>query len=271
MAHGTAKAPAPPHSADEPAIEVHGVHVAFGPKQVLRGLDLTVRRGETISLLGESGSGKTVLLKVILGLLTPDRGRVRLLGTEIVGASDDVLLPVRARCGVVYQQGALYSGMTVAENIALALKEVLHLRKDEVAERIRESLEAVGLGGTDPGLNPAELSGGMKKRLAVARAVAPRPEVLFYDEPTSGLDPLNSARILGLIQSLHDRLGVTSIVVTHDVLGACGISDRILLLCEGTLVFDGPPADFLASRIPAVATFRESATGGQKSHPVASP
>ncbi len=267
MAHGASPAPPPP-SADEPAIEVHEVHLAFGEKPVLKGLNLRVARGETVTLLGESGSGKTVLLKVILGLLTPDRGRVRLLGTDIVGASDDVLLPVRARCGVVYQQGALYSGMTVAENIALALKEVLHLRKDEVAERIRESLEAVGLGGTDPRMNPAELSGGMKKRLAVARAVAPRPEVLFYDEPTSGLDPLNSARILGLIQSLHDRLRVTSIVVTHDVLGACGISDRIVLLSDGRLVFDGTPAEFLASEVPVVVAFRESAPGFEKSHPL---
>lgn len=268
MVHGTATSP-PPRPAEEPAIEVLDVHLAFGAKQVLKGVNLLVGRGETITLLGESGSGKTVLLKVILGLLTPDRGRVRLLGTDIVGASDEVLLPVRARCGVVYQQGALYSGMTVAENIALALKEVLHLRKADVDERIRESLEAVGLGGTDPSTNPAELSGGMKKRLAVARAVAPRPEVLFYDEPTSGLDPLNSARILGLIQSLRDRLGVTSIVVTHDVLGACGISDRIVLLSDGILVFDGTPSEFLASTVPVVRTFRESAPGVSKTPPVA--
>ncbi len=268
MPHGTADPPSP-HPTDEPAIEARDVHVAFGAKQVLKGVDLVVRRGETITLLGESGSGKTVLLKVILGLLTPDRGQVRLLGTDVVGASDEVLLPVRARCGVVYQQGALYSGMTVAENIALALEEVLHLRKEDVAERIRESLEAVGLGGTDPTMNPVELSGGMKKRLAVARAVAPRPEVLFYDEPTSGLDPLNSARILGLIQSLHDRLRVTSLVVTHDVLGACGISDRIVLLSDGTLVFDGTPAEFLASRVPGVRAFRDSTPGVTKTLPVA--
>ena len=270
MAHGTAPAPSP-RPAEEPAIEVRDVHLAFGPKPVLKGIDLRIQRGETVTLLGESGSGKTVLLKVILGLLTPDRGHVRLLGTDIVGASDEVLLPVRARCGVVYQQGALYSGMTVAENIALALKEVLHLRKEEVAERIRESLEAVGLGGTDPATNPVDLSGGMKKRLAVARAVAPRPEVLFYDEPTSGLDPLNSARILGLIQSLHDRLGVTSIVVTHDVLGACGISNRIVLLSDGRLIFDGTPAEFLLSEIPVVVAFRESAPGFEKTHPVPAP
>jgi phospholipid/cholesterol/gamma-HCH transport system ATP-binding protein len=242
-------------------IEVEDVHVAFGDKRVLRGVDLSVRARETVALMGESGSGKTVLLRVILGLLAPQRGRVRLFGQDIAGLSDDDLLPLRKRMSVVYQGGALFSGMNVGENIALELREVLKLDRREVDARVKEALEAVGLGDVDPTMAPEELSGGMKKRLSVARAIAPRPEIVFYDEPTSGLDPINSARILGLIAELRERYHTTSVVVTHDVRGACSISDRILLLNEGLLAFDGPPAAFVASTDPVVATFRSMASG----------
>jgi phospholipid/cholesterol/gamma-HCH transport system ATP-binding protein len=250
-----------------PVIEVEDVRVAFGAKQVLRGIDLTIRAGETVALMGESGCGKTVLLRAILGLLTPQGGRVRLFGQEIAGLSDDDLLPLRKRMSVVYQGGALFSGMNVGENIALELTEVLKLGADEVAARVKEALEAVGLGSVDPRMAPEELSGGMKKRLSVARAIAPRPEILFYDEPTSGLDPINSARILRLIDDLHDRYHATSIVVTHDVRGACEISDRIVLLHEGLVAFDGPPVAFLASPDPVVVAFRSLAAGPAASLP----
>jgi phospholipid/cholesterol/gamma-HCH transport system ATP-binding protein len=249
-------------SADaKPVIEVEDVHVSFGEKHVLRGVNLSVTARETVALMGESGSGKTVLLRVILGLLAPDRGRVRLFGQDIAGLSDDDLLPTRKRMSVVYQGGALFSGMNVAENIALELREVLKLDREEVDARVKESLEAVGLGDVDPTTAPEELSGGMKKRLSVARAIAPRPEVVFYDEPTSGLDPINSSRILGLIAELRDRYHTTSVIVTHDVQGACGICDRIALLNEGVFAFDGPPAAFTASTEPVVATFRSLAAG----------
>lgn len=249
--------------ADEvpPPIDVEGIHVSFGAKKVLRGVSLRVVRGETIAILGESGGGKTVLLKVMLGLLVPDAGSVRLLGTAIGGKSEDDLIPIRERCAVVYQGGALYSGLNVGENIALELKEVLHLPKAEIDRRVRESLASVGLGDVSLSLSPDELSGGMKKRLAVARAIAPKPEMIFYDEPTSGLDPLNSARILGLIDDLHVRLHVTSVVVTHDVRGACKIADRIVFLAGGKIAFDGPPSKFIASTEPLVVAFRTSAAG----------
>ncbi len=244
-----------------PAIDVEDAHVAFGPKQVLKGITIRIARGETVAILGESGGGKTVLLKVMLGLLTPEPGRVRLLGVDIGKLSEHQLEPIRARCSVVYQGGALFSGMNVGENIALELKEVLHLPNDEIERRVRWSLDAVGLGDVNPALSPHELSGGMKKRLSVARAIAPKPEVIFYDEPTSGLDPLNSARILSLIDDLHQRLHVTSVVVTHDLRGACKISDRIVLLYAGKIAFDGAPSKFIRSTDPVVVAFRSSAPG----------
>ena len=244
-----------------PLIDVEDVHLSFGPKHVLQGVSVRIRRGETVSILGESGGGKTVLLKVMLGLLVPDAGRVRLFGLDIDGLDDDELIPVRKRCSVVYQGGALFSGLDVGENVALELREVMHLPRAEIDGRVRWALDAVGLGDVNPSLSPEELSGGMRKRLAVARAVAPKPEVIVYDEPTSGLDPVNSARILKLIKELHDRLGVTSVVVTHDLRGACTISDRLVLLYGGKVAFDGPPADFEASTDPAVVAFRSSAPG----------
>jgi phospholipid/cholesterol/gamma-HCH transport system ATP-binding protein len=246
---------------DEAVIDVRDVRVAFGPKPVLRGISLRIRRGETVAILGESGGGKTVLLKVMLGLLTPDAGEAYLLGVDVHGLSDDGLIPLRKRCAVVYQGGALFSGLDVGENVALELREVLHLPAREIEERVRWALEAVGLADTNPRLQPEELSGGMKKRLAVARAIAPRPEVIFYDEPTSGLDPLNSARILKLIDELRQRLGVTSVVVTHDVHGACAIADRIVFLSGGVVAYDGPPAGFRTSDDPRVVAYRSSVAG----------
>jgi phospholipid/cholesterol/gamma-HCH transport system ATP-binding protein len=246
-------------AAKDPIVSVEDVHLAFDGKEVLRGASLEVRRGETVVILGESGGGKTVFLRVMLALQRPDRGSVRLFGVDVVGKTEEELEPVRRRVSVVYQMGALFSGLDVAGNIALELREVLHLPEDEIERRIQSSLQAVGLSEIDPKQMPDELSGGMKKRLAVARAIAPKPELVVYDEPVSGLDPINSARVLDLIRDLHDQLGVTSIVVTHDVLGACRIATRLLLLSGGVFVFDGTPERFLASREEDVAAFREAA------------
>jgi phospholipid/cholesterol/gamma-HCH transport system ATP-binding protein len=243
---------------DAPIVEIEDVHVSFGDKKVLRGVDLQVRPRETVAILGESGGGKTVLLRAMLGLQRPDRGVVRLFGTDVVGRPEEELEPIRRRVSVVYQMGALFSGLDAAGNIALELREVLHLPEDEIERRVHDSLGAVGLGDLDPKKMPEDLSGGMKKRLAVARAIAPNPELVVYDEPVSGLDPINSARILDLIRELHDRRGNTSILVTHDVLGACRISTRICLLSGGRFVYDGPPHGFLESRDKDVAEFREA-------------
>ena len=242
-------------------VEIDDVRLSFGENHVLRGVSLRIEHGETVAILGESGCGKTVLLKVMLGLLPPDEGRVRLFGEEVGGLSDEKLLPIRRRCSVVYQGGALFSGMTVRENIGLELEEVLKLDAAEVDRRVRESLAAVGLSDVGLDLSPDALSGGMKKRLAVARAIAPRPEMIVYDEPTSGLDPLNSARVLALIKDLHDRLHVTSVLVTHDVRGACAIAQRIVFLSEGNVAFDGTPSQFVSSSQSAVVAFRSSVAG----------
>jgi phospholipid/cholesterol/gamma-HCH transport system ATP-binding protein len=241
-----------------PCIDVEDVRLSFGDKEVLKGVTLHVGHGETVVILGESGGGKTVFLKVLLALLQPTQGRVKLFGQDLTGLNDDELLPVRKRCSVVFQDSALYNALTVRENIALELTEVLDLDDDEVEQRVTESLEAVGLSDIDPDEKPRELSGGMRKRLAVARAVAPKPEVIVYDEPTSGLDPPNSARIFALIQALHDRLGVTSILVTHDIPGACEIASRVVFLADGVVAFDGPPEGFLASDDERIAAFRVS-------------
>jgi phospholipid/cholesterol/gamma-HCH transport system ATP-binding protein len=245
----------------EPAIvELEDVHLAFGENRVLRGVDLEVRRGETFGLLGASGSGKTVILRVVLGLERPDRGRVRLFGEDVYSLSDRELEPLRRRTSVVYQAGALFSALSVEENVALVLREVMDLPEAEVRARVDDALEAVGLGDVDRTLPPVSLSGGMKKRLAVARAIAPRPELVFYDEPTSGLDPFNSARVLELIRELHDERHVTSIVVTHDVAGACAVSSRVGLIVNGRFAYVGPPAGFLASRDPDVLAYLQAAT-----------
>ena len=254
-------------------VAIEGLFVSFADNHVLRGIDLTVRRGETFALLGASGSGKTVLLRAILGLEAPDAGAIRLFGREIGSLSEREWEPLRRRMSVVFQGGALYGAMTVAENVALVPRELLGLSEEDIPACVEESLRAVGLGDVDRGLFPSSLSGGMKKRLAVARAIATHPDLLLYDEPTSGLDPFNSARILALIRRLHDERHATSIVVTHDVLGACSIADRIGVLVGGRLVFLGTPEELLASEHPDVLPFLQLAglTGATRPSPIAVP
>jgi len=243
---------------DGPCIDVEGVHLSFGDKQVLQGVDLSIGHGETVAVMGESGGGKTVLLKVILGLVAPTKGRVRLFGQDITGLNDEDMIPIRKRSSVVFQDSALYNALTVEENIALELRELLELPEEEVAARVKEAIESVGLTDLQPDQSPRELSGGMRKRLAVARAVAPKPEVILYDEPTSGLDPPNSARILALIKGLHDRLAVTGVFVTHDIDGACEVASRVVFLADGVVAFDGTPEEFRASDDERIRSFRTS-------------
>jgi phospholipid/cholesterol/gamma-HCH transport system ATP-binding protein len=247
--------PASTDATSDRVLEVEGVTLSFPGNQVLRGIDLVVRRGETFALLGASGSGKTVLLRAILGLDHPDGGTIRLFGRDIAHLSDTDWEPLRRRMSVVFQGGALYGALSVAENVALVPRELLELSEGEIALRVEESLRAVGLGDVDRNLVPASLSGGMRKRLAVARAIATHPDLILYDEPTSGLDPFNSSLVLSLIRRLHDERGVTSVVVTHDVQGACSIADHIGVLVGGRLVFLGSPAELIASKHPDVLPF----------------
>jgi len=211
---------------------------AFGPKKVLRGLDLEVHRGETMVVLGPSGSGKSVLLKLALGLLRPDRGRIELAGEPVTGVPEHRLHRVRRKTAMVFQGGALFDSLSVGENVAFSLREHSDMGEAEIAARVGECLNMVKLSGIED-LMPSELSGGMKKRVALARAVALEPQVILYDEPTTGLDPVVAFRINRLIRGLQRGLGLTSVVVTHDIDSAAYVGDRIAWLLGGRIDFVG--------------------------------
>jgi phospholipid/cholesterol/gamma-HCH transport system ATP-binding protein len=240
-------------------IEYRGVHKAFD-QPVLAGVDLTVRSGEKLSLVGPSGTGKSVLLKTTLGLIVPDRGDVFIDGESVVHASADTLRRIRRKVGYVFQYAALFDSMNLYENVALGLRddEIKTLTKREVLRRVCESLEDVNL---EPAAVltklPAELSGGMRKRAGLARALVGRPEVLLYDEPVTGLDPVNSATVEQLIVEIAEKRSVTSIFVTHDIVGALEISDRVALLDHGKLRFVGTPAEFRMSPDTLVHAFAD--------------
>jgi phospholipid/cholesterol/gamma-HCH transport system ATP-binding protein len=220
---------------DEVAVELSGVHKRFGDKVIYRGLDLTVKRGETLTVLGPSGVGKSVMLKLLVGLHRADGGHVVVDGKE-VGALDDAgLRGLRKKVGMLFQGAALFDSMSVGENVAYGLREHYRWSADKMKARVAECLAWVGLPGIEA-MRPADLSGGMKKRVGLARALAPGPEVILYDEPTTGLDPSNARRINELIVSLQERLGVTSIVITHDMDAALAVSDRVALLERGRIV-----------------------------------
>ena len=243
-----------PSAAAPPFLELRDVHKSFGPKAVLRGIDLAIRTGEIFTLLGGSGTGKSVMLKHMIGLLRPDRGRVIVAGRDTTPLREREWVALRKRIGFVFQGSALFDSLSVFENVAYALREHLRLRPAELAGRVAACLESVGLAGIEA-LMPAELSGGMRKRVAVARAIALEPDAILYDEPTTGLDPTNSRRIGELIVDLRDRLGVTSVIVTHELELCFAISDRIGLLAEGRLVETGAPAELRASPRAEVQEF----------------
>ncbi|MBI4512290.1 MAG: ATP-binding cassette domain-containing protein [Deltaproteobacteria bacterium] len=225
----------------------------FGSREVYEGLFLEVYRGEILALLGRSGSGKSVLLKLLLGLMRPDRGAILVNGTDIVQLSERQLADVRRGIGMVFQAGALFDSLTVYDNIAYGLQEHLRWPKARIRDRVREVLEAVDLRGVEDML-PGELSGGMRKRVAVARAIAPGPELLLYDEPTTGLDPATARRVVDLIRSLKQRLGVTSLVVTHDVHSVFRVAERLALIGGGRLAWSGEISE--ARRNPPAALLR---------------
>jgi phospholipid/cholesterol/gamma-HCH transport system ATP-binding protein len=252
---------------DANILEIEGVTKLFHGRAVLEDLSLSVRRGEAIAVLGASGSGKSVLLKLVIGLLKPDAGSIRLDGTDVVPLADvapraDTLDAARTRMSMLFQGGALFDSLTVGENVAYPLRVRGGLGEDEIETRVRDRLALVGLAGIEA-LLPAELSGGMRKRVALARAIAGDPEVILYDEPTTGLDPLGARRIDALIRSLQRRLAVTSLVVTHDLASACAISDRIALLRDGRIRVVLPTDDFLISDLPEIRELREAVALGR--------
>jgi phospholipid/cholesterol/gamma-HCH transport system ATP-binding protein len=222
------------------SIRLTGIHKAFGPKQILRGLDLDVDEGETVSLVGFSGAGKSVTLKHIAGLLMPDQGTVVVDGKEVPKLSRRELYRMRLDMGYVFQFAALFDSMTIGDNVAMGLRQKGGMSEKEIRDRIAESLGRVGLEGFEKRL-PSELSGGQRKRAGLARAIAYRPKYLLYDEPTSGLDPVTTEVIDRLIIRMKEDLGVTSLVITHDMKSAYAISDRIAMLFDGRVVEVGTP------------------------------
>lgn len=237
-------------------IELVDVHKAFGPKQVLRGFSLTVNEGDTVSLVGFSGAGKSVTLKHIVGLLEPDSGSVRVDGAEVPELSRADLYELRRKAGYVFQFAALFDSMTIAENLAMGLVKQGTYTDEQIHDRIEESLQLVELEGFERRY-PAELSGGQRKRAGLARAIAFRPKYLLYDEPTSGLDPVTTAVIDRLILKMRDELGVTSLVITHDMGSAYRVSDHIAMLYEGQVLESGTPDEIRNSSNPIVRGFVE--------------
>ena len=237
-------------------IEFRGVHKRLGGEPVLRGIDLMVPEGQTLALLGPSGAGKSVLLKHAIGLLRPDAGDVLVDGVSVVNASPAELKRVRRRVGYVFQNAALFDSLTVAENLWLAQDDGTGRRSlRECREEAAELLRRVNLDPSVLDMYPAQLSGGMRKRVGVARAIASQPRYLLYDEPTTGLDPVNAETIDSLILELDQQLGVTSIVVTHDLESAFKVGERIALLYDGRIHVAATPDELLASTDPVVQRF----------------
>jgi phospholipid/cholesterol/gamma-HCH transport system ATP-binding protein len=237
-------------------IELRGVHKRFGAQVVLDGVDFTVEQGETVALLGPSGTGKSVLLKHIIGLLLPDSGEVMVDGLSVPELPRNELARLRHRVGYAFQMGALFDSMTVYENIRLGIAEESCYRDKGFCDaRVAECLRLVNLAPEVARKMPAELSGGMKKRAGIARAIAGEPSYLLYDEPTSGLDPVNADAMDALIGQLQEELHVTSVVVSHDVRGSFHVADRIALLHEGKIRLAGRSEEFMATQDPVVREF----------------
>jgi len=232
---------------DDPIFVLRGVVKRFGDVTVLDGVDLDLARGEMLALIGPSGCGKTVLLKAMIGLVPIDAGTILFEGRDVAAMTPEALRVYRRRVGLMFQQSALFDSMTVADNVAYGLHELVvgHLSREETSERIAWALACVGLAGTE-GLLPDELSGGMRKRVGLARTIALKPEVVLYDEPTMGLDPINTHRIGSLIDSLHAALGSAAVMVTHDMKLARDLADRIALLQDGKVIGVGTPEEMAA-------------------------
>ncbi len=241
--------------AGAPIITFKGVSKSYGQKRVLDEVDLEVKRGEVLVILGGSGSGKSVSLRHMNGLERPDAGEVWVEDEEISHLPEESLVAVRKKVGMLFQSGALFDSMTVFENVAFALREHTSWTEDRISERVAEVLGFVNLGRDVERLLPSSLSGGMKKRVSLARTVALKPEVLLYDEPTTGLDPVTSMTINRLITDLNSRLGTTSVVVTHDIVSALFVADRLTFLKNGRFVFTGTPDEARASDVPELKEF----------------
>jgi phospholipid/cholesterol/gamma-HCH transport system ATP-binding protein len=236
------------------AVALDGLRKSFGRQRVLNGIDLEIAQGETLAVLGRSGTGKSVLLKLIIGLQKPDAGSIRVHGQEITGLAPAQLNPVRKKIGFLFQEGALYDSLSIEENVAFPLRRHTELSEAERKDRVQELLSLVGM-DKDSRKLPSQISGGMKKRVGLARALALEPDILLFDEPTAGLDPITATEIEELILTLQKERKTASIVVTHDLHGAKTVSDRLALLHEGNILIQGTFEDLQKSDDPFVHQF----------------
>jgi phospholipid/cholesterol/gamma-HCH transport system ATP-binding protein len=238
----------------EPVLQLLDVYKSFGDNHVLQGLTLTIERGETMVIIGGSGSGKSVILKHIIGLMKPDRGRVVVAGQDLSTLKERALDELRKKFGMLFQYAALFDSLSVWENVGFSLRQKTHMTDDEIRRIATEKLAMVGLRGVEDRM-PADLSGGMKKRVGLARALAMEPEILLYDEPTTGLDPIMADAINELILEMKRRLQVTGVAITHDMTSAYKIADRIAMLYQGKIQATGTPDEIKNSNNPIVHQF----------------
>jgi phospholipid/cholesterol/gamma-HCH transport system ATP-binding protein len=244
-------------------IRIVDLYKSFGPKPVLRGVNLEIGDGETMVIIGQSGSGKSVLLKHIIGMLKPDAGRVLVDGVDITGLKPREMPEILRKFGMLFQGAALFDSLSVGENVAFGLRRYTRHSKKEIEAIVAESLDKVGLRGVET-LMPHELSGGMKKRVGLARAIAYKPQIILYDEPSTGIDPIRADSINDLINQMKRDLGVTSVVITHDMVSCYKVADRVAMLFNGVIIETGTPAEIQATANPIVRQF----VAGQASGPI---
>ncbi len=242
-------------------IRVINLHKSFAEHEVLSGVHLEIRQGESMVVIGGSGTGKTVLIRCIIGLVQPDEGEIYVDGTEITSLNEREMNEIRKRFGMLFQGGALFDSLTVWENVGFGLRQHTRLREEEIRRIVSEKLGLLGLRNIED-LMPAELSGGMKKRVSLARAIAMEPEILLYDEPTTGIDPMMADAINELIIRMREKLNVTSIAITHDMTSAYKIADRIAMLYQGKIIEVGTPEEIKSSRNPIVQQFIQGRSEG---------
>lgn len=250
-----------PHYQETILLRLVDLHKSFGPKQVLKGLSLDIHRGESVVIVGGSGTGKSVTLKNIIGLMCPDQGHVLVDGEDVCHMKPRELNVMRRRFGMSFQEGALFDSMSVFENVAFPLRRHTQMTEKEIEARVEECLEQVNLFGVSS-KRPSELSGGMRRRVGFARAISLAPEILLFDEPTTGLDPVMSDVVADLIIEMDDKLGATAITITHDLKVAFKIADKVAMIHDGRIIEQGPPEEFEKSTNPIVQQFVEGRAEG---------
>ena len=241
-------------------LRIDNLHKSFGPKTVFTGISLSVMPGEIVSVIGKSGTGKSVLLKHLIGLLTPDEGHILVDDVELTGADRETRESIIAKFGVLFQGAALFDSMNIYDNIAFGMRRQ-NIEEDQIARKVPEMLSHVGLRGVEEKL-PSELSGGMQKRVGLARAIARNPQIMLYDEPTTGVDPITAGAVDRLILHMREAFGMTSIVVTHDMKSVYRVADRVVMLYEGSVIFNGTPDQIRQTEDPVVRQFIEGRAHG---------